>query len=327
MSTFYQLLGSIPESEQEPDNIPNEEISQQEADSYNIDDSIFDGLPDGWRPKEKFATSQDELQFYREKYPGLWKHINSDAFLDQFLNTYEGQIANKEKEVKNVAQLVKALNNDPEAFIAAHLPDYAEKMGVGRLFTSDEIGEFIEQKIGEEFGENWRDVYNPADLVRRNSVTSQIQKRTQELEQRLEEYNLKTQRNREKYLLSLSERQQQQQPQGPMTEKQLDGILDQMIDGYFGELKDTGLSEEEFIEMAIASFQHQPTMRDIYRIMQYDKIMEQERNRAYEEGRKAMLNEFKKGSKRAALDYVPNEESRTEYRPKSFMGLRLGDGL
>jgi hypothetical protein len=326
MSAFYQLLADMPAPEQESQEQQGEQQVEQQVESQEFDLSAFEHLPDGWKPKERFATSEQELQFYREKYPALWQHISSDQFLDQFLNTYEHQIASKEQEVKSVTQLIKALNSNPEEFIAAYLPEYAEKLGVGRIFSSDEIGDYVESKIAEEFGENWRDVYNPADLVRRNSVSSQILKRTQALESAIENHNDKVRVNRDKFLQGLGTQQQQQAPT-QFNEKQLDSILDTMIDGYFTELKDTGLSEDEFIELAIQSFQHQPTMRDIYRIMHHDKIIEQERQRAYEEGRKSMLSEFKKGSKRAAMDYVPAETPIQEYKQKSFMGLRLGDGI
>lgn len=323
MSTFYDLMANLPS--EEPEENASNEAPNEGPQGYSPNLDIFADMPDGWKPQQSFATSEEELQFYRDRYPGLWKHINSDAFLDQFLNHYEGHIASKDEEMKAVAKLIKSLNENPEEFIAAHLPEYAERMGVGKIFSADEIGQYIDEKIAEEFGENWRDVYNPADLVRRNSVSSQILKRSQQLEDKLEQYNEKTRKNRESYLASLSQRQQQ--PQGQITEQQLDSILDQMIDGYFNELADTGLTQDEFIEMAIASFQHQPTVRDIYRVMHHDKIVEQERKKAYEAGRNAMLSEFKKGSKRAAMDFVPADEHKTEHRPKSLMGLRFDAGL
>lgn len=331
MSNFYQLLSNAPEGEYIPEE--QEEVQEQQEGagphataSNSFDYSFLESLPPGWKPEQKFASSEEELQFYREKYPGLWQHINSDDFLNGFLDSYGNQIASKEQEIQQATELIKALNADPESFIAAHLPEYAEKLGVGRIFNNEEIGDYIDSKIEEEFGENWRDVYNPADLVRRNSVSSQILKRSQQLEQQLEQHNETVKVNREKFLRELSSRQAPPQP-GQLNPQQLDQVLDHMVDAYFDELADSGLSEDEFIELAINSFTHQPTMKDIYRVMHHDKIIEQERRKAYEEGRKSMVNEYKKGSKRAALDYVPHEDVKQDFKPKSFMGLRLGDGI
>jgi hypothetical protein len=325
MSSFYQMLGSFPESEQ-PDE-PNEEQSEQGEQvpsGYDSDLSVFEHLPDGWKPEQKFASSEEELQFYRDKYPGLWKHINSDDFINGFLDIYGDKIASKESEIDSVLQLIKALNTDPETFIAAHLPEYADKLGIGRVYNSDEIGDYIESTIAEEFGENWRDVYNPADLVRRNSVSAQILKRTQQLEDQLEQHNVKVAANRNKYLQNLASKQSQPaaNPQ-QMNEQQFDSILDSMVESYYSELAGQGITEDEFIEMAIQSFEYKPTMKDIYRVMKYDQLVEQERKKAYEEGRKSMVNEYKKGSKKAAADYVPSERVEEEYKPKSFMGLRI----
>jgi hypothetical protein len=325
MSNFYQMLGSFPESE-EP-NEPNEEGSEPNADQpsgYDVDLSMFENLPDGWKPEQKFASSEEELQFYRDKYPGLWKHINSDDFINGFLDIYGDKIANKESEIDSALQLIKALKVDPETFIAAHLPEYADKLGIGRVYTSDEIGDYIESTIADEFGQNWRDVYNPADLVRRNSVSAQILKRTQQLEDQLEQHNDRVATNRNKYLQQLASKQNQSTaPSQQMSEQQFDSILDSMVESYYSELSGQGISEEEFIEMAIESFEYKPTMKDIYRVMKYDQLVEQERNKAYEEGRKSMVNEYKKGSKKAAADYVPSERVEEEYKPKSFMGLRI----
>lgn len=324
MSSFYQMLGSFPESE-EP-NEPNEEQAEnnESAPEYDVDISMFDNLPDGWKPQQKFASSEEELQFYRDKYPGLWKHINSDEFISGFLDIYGEKIASKESEIDSALQLIKALNTDPETFIAAHLPEYADKLGIGRIYSADEIGDYIESTIAEEFGENWRDVYNPADLVRRNSVSAQILKRTQQLEDQLEQHNQKVATNRNKYLQQLASKQNQSNvSSSQMSEQQFDSILDSMVESYYSELADQGISEDEFIEMAIQSFEYKPTMKDIYRVMRYDQLVEQERKKAYEEGRKSMVNEFKKGSKKAAAEYVPNERVEEEYKPKSFMGLRI----
>lgn len=324
MSSFYQLLGSMPESDfSEQTDIP-EEQQENAPQTQEIDTSFLDNLPDGWKPEQKFASSEEELQFYRDKYPGLWKHINSDEFINGFLDIYGEKIASKESEIDSALQLIKALNTDPETFIAAHLPEYADKLGIGRIYSADEIGDYIESTISEEFGQNWRDVYNPADLVRRNSVSSQILKRTQQLEDQLEQHNQKVATNRNKYLQQLASKQNQSAaPSSQMSEQQFDSILDSMVESYYSELADQGISEDEFIEMAIQSFEYKPTMKDIYRVMRYDQLVEQERKKAYEEGRKSMVNEFKKGSKKAAAEYVPNERVEEEYKPKSFMGLRI----
>lgn len=324
MSSFYQMLGSFPEAE-EP-NEPNEQQTENNENTpeYDVDISMFDHLPDGWKPQQKFASSEEELQFYRDKYPGLWKHINSDEFISGFLDIYGEKIASKESEIDSALQLIKALNTDPETFIAAHLPEYADKLGIGRIYSADEIGDYIESTISEEFGENWRDVYNPADLVRRNSVSAQILKRTQQLEDQLEQHNQKVATNRNKYLQQLASKQNQSNPDPQnMSEQQIDNIIDTMVQSYYSDLADQGITEEEFIEMAVQSFEYKPTMKDIYRVMRYDQLVEQERKKAYEEGRKSMVNEFKKGSKKAAAEYVPNERVEEEYKPKSFMGLRI----
>lgn len=323
MSAFYQMLQDLPGENEQPEENNNENQPQEVEQEFNPADAIFDMLPDEWKPTKSFASSDEELEFYRSKYPALWQHITSDQFADQFLDKYGDIITRQDQELQAARMIMRGLDNDPVNFLLTYVPEYAEQLGIGRYYDEDSISEIVENQIAQEFGENWKDVYDPADLVRRNSISSQILKRTQAIESHLEQQNQRFVAARNQRLAEIAQRQQQQNI--PPQQQNIEQIMDTAVEMYFEELQGEGVTEEEFIETFIQSMSYQPRMKDIHRIVNYDRIVESERKKAYEEGRKSMLNEYRKAGKQAAQDYVPRESSYEEPKQKSFMGLRLGN--
>jgi hypothetical protein len=323
MSAFYQMLQDLPTEGQEPVEEPQEQQENPSPELEQIADSLFEALPEEWRPTKKFASSDEELEFYRSKYPALWQHITSDQFADQFLDQYGDIITRQDQELQAARMIMKGLDKDPVNFLMTYIPEYAEQLGIGSYYDEDAISEIVESEIAKQFGENWKDVYDPADLVRRNSVSSQILKRTQAIEAELEQRNHRFVQSRNARLAEIAQRQQQQNI--PSQQYNIEHIMDTAVDMYFEELQNEGVTEEEFIETFIQSMTFQPRMKDIHRIVNYDKIIDSERKKAYEEGRKSMLSEYRKAGKQAANDYVPRDTYNEEPKQKSFMGLRLGN--
>lgn len=322
MSAFYQLLQDMPapEEENESQDIPSAEGEYQEQPVEN--EIGYDFIPEAWRPTNKFASSDEELEFYRSKYPALWQHVTSDEFANAFIDQYSGLISEHDAELKAAKAIMKGLDSDPINFLMNYIPEYASELGLGNYYSDEAIDQIVQDEVTKKFGENWREVYDPSDLIRRNSVSSQILKYTQEIENQLEQQNRQYVQNRNRRVQQFS--QMQQQPHAPQTQN-IENIMDMAIDSYLNDLAPEGVTEDEFIETFVNAMAYQPTMKDIHRLMNYNNVIEQERKRAYEQGRKAMLEEYRRGSKQAANEYVPRLESFDDNKPKSFMGLRLGN--
>ena len=67
-------------------------------------------------------------------------------------------------------------------------------------------------------------------------------------------------------------------------------------------------------------------LTDVYRSMRFETIIEQEREKAREEGRKAMMEEMRKGGKIASQQYVPPSTKQSNYHeenPPTILGLRV----
>jgi hypothetical protein len=322
MSAFYQLLQDIPSvDETNQSDEPTQESGgySEEIESQGLD---YDFIPEAWRPTNKFASSDEELDFYRSKYPALWQHVTSDDFANAFVDQYSGLITEHDSELKAAKAIMRGLDTDPINFLMTYIPEYAGELGLGNYYSDEAIDQIVQDEVTRKFGENWREAYDPSDLIRRNSVSSQILKYTQQVENQLEQQNRQYVQNRNRRVQEFS--QMQQQPHGTQTQN-IENIMDVAIDSYFNDLAPEGVTEDEFIETFVNAMAYQPTMRDIHKLMNYNNVIDQERKRAYEQGRKAMLDEYRRGSKQAANDYVPRTETFEDNRPKSFMGLRLGN--
>lgn len=331
MSSFYDLLRNLPD-EQAPGPEPDQQMEpgaepapeQQSApSSKEFWNELSSEVPQGWRPEKEFASSEEALQFYAEKYNGLWKHLNSDEFASELEQNYGDALASREQEIESFKEMLNGFRKDPLTFIASYVPEYAEQLGIGRVYSEDEMDQVIEERISEEFGDNWRDVYNPADLIKPSSLSARIQRFSQKAGEELIQQNQTVDQKRKEFLANLQNRQQGQQvaPQMQMEEQ-----ADALVDAFFDEGLADQMSEDEFLELVSEAMNRPMKLTDVYRSMRFETIIEQEREKAREEGRKAMMEEMRKGGKIASQQYVPPSTKQSNYHeenPPTILGLRV----
>lgn len=330
--SFYDLLRNLPD-EQAPGPEPDQQVAtteefsavepQQSQTRKEYWKELSDVVPQGWRPEKEFASSEEALQFYAEKYNGLWKHLNSDEFASELEQNYGDALASREQEIESFKEMLNGFRKDPLTFIASYVPEYAEQLGIGRVYSEDEMDQVIEERISEEFGDNWRDVYNPADLIKPSSLSARIQRFSQKAGEELIQQNQTVDQKRKEFLANLQNRQQGQQvaPQMQMEEQ-----VDALVDAFFDEGLADQMSEDEFLELVSEAMNRPMKLTDVYRSMRFETIIEQEREKAREEGRKAMMEEMRKGGKIASQQYVPPSTKQSNYHeenPPTILGLRV----
>lgn len=245
-------------------------------------------------PKElaerKFANSEEAAEFYAQEFARSTQWVNSEDFLDKFLDKYSDKILEAEASSQDMLEFFKAFRKDPEAAVMAHVPQLAEKLGIVPEATDEDIEATIDEIISEEFGAQWKDVYNAADISRRTTVSGRIHRRIMELERNAEEYNAEARAARDRYLAEITNKQQP--PQQGMDEEQM---LDGLVDFYEEHLLDKGVSEEDFIAFIEANSGENAmlTPLDIWNARNYDRALEAARTEAMQEGRKALLEELR----------------------------------
>ncbi len=330
MSNFYDLLRNLPDQEapqeSEPQDMAQEPMIEPEVESPSNSDywnQLSDVVPQGWRPEKQFASSEEALQFYTEKYNGLWQHLNSDEFASELERNYGDALASREQEVESFKEMLNGFKSDPLTFIASHLPEYAEQLGIGAVHDEQEMDELIEDMITDEFGDNWRDVYNPSDLIKPSSISARIARFSQKASEGLQMHNQQVERKRQEFLASLQNRNQQTNVPAQVD---MDSQADSLVDAYFDEGLADQVSEDEFLELIEESLNRPMKLTDVYRTLRFDQILEREREAAREEGRKAMMEEMRKAGKMASAQFQPQSTSSSrsyEENPPTILGLRV----
>ena len=328
--SFYDLLRNLPDQEvpqeptqegPEPESIP--EPAQQPGNNPDYWKQLSDEVPQGWRPEKEFASSEEALQFYSAKYNGLWKHLNSEEFASELERNYGDALASREQEIESFKEMLNGFKSDPLTFMASYVPEYAEQLGIGRVYTEAEMDQVIEERIAEEFGDNWRDVYNPADLVKPSSISARIARYSQKAGEDLIAHNQTIEQKRKEFLASLQNRNQQT---NVPSQVDMDAQVDSLVDAYFDEGLAEQVSEEEFLELIQDSMNRPMKLTDVYRTLRFDQILEREREAAREEGRKAMMEEMRKAGKMASAQFQPQSTSSSrsyEENPPTILGLRV----
>jgi hypothetical protein len=328
--SFYDLLRNLPDQEvpqeptqegPEPESIP--EPAQQPSNSADNWKQLSDVVPQGWRPEKEFASSEEALQFYAEKYNGLWQHLNSEEFASELERNYGDALASREQEIESFKEMLNGFKSDPLTFMASYVPEYAEQLGIGKMYTEAEMDQVIEERIAEEFGDNWRDVYNPADLVKPSSISARIARYSQKAGEDLIAQNQTIEQKRKEFLANLQNRNQQTNVPAQVD---MDAQADSLVDAYFEEGLAEQVSEEEFLELIQESMNRPMKLTDVYRTLRFDQILEREREAAREEGRKAMMEEMRKAGKMASAQFQPQSTSSNksyEENPPTILGLRV----
>jgi hypothetical protein len=328
--SFYDLLRNLPDQEvpQEqteeapaPESI--QEPTQEPRTSAEYWKELSDVVPQGWRPEKEFASSEEALQFYAEKYNGLWQHLNSEEFASELERNYGDALASREQEIESFKEMLNGFKSDPLTFIASYVPQYAEQLGIGKMYTESEMDQVIEERIAEEFGDNWRDVYNPADLVKPSSISARIARYSQKAGEDLIAENQKIEQKRKEFLATLQNRNQQTNVPAQVDMEQQ---VDSLVDAYFDEGLADQVSEDEFLELIQESINRPMKLTDVYRTLRFDQILEREREAAREEGRKAMMEEMRKAGKMASAQFQPQStgsHKSYEENPPTILGLRV----
>ena len=275
---FHELMRHLPDVEQPQDQNDDqgyndtgaEQASEQEPQQPPTSSAAADYsfIPEHWRPQQ-FANPDEELKFYREKYAGVFQHLQSEDFVNTFLENYRDQLSSTEQEVDNFKTMLQAFRSNPEQFIAANMPQYAQAMGLQTQMSDEDIDEAIDEAIAKEFGENWQETFDTADLTRRSSISSKIFRRRQELERHYEEQNKTAEEQRKTFISKLQQgATQQQQPT-----QNIEAVADSLEEAYNSIFAPAGFSEDEYIEIVKSAQSYTPDMVDIYRVTHYDELI------------------------------------------------------
>lgn len=247
-------------------------------------------IPEQFRPSQ-FENDKEELEFYRQAMPGMARFFESPEFVDNFAGKYQQLLAEREQEIENFKSHFQNFKSNPKGYLKTWLPEYYEELGVESPYSEEQIDSAVEEKMVEEFGADWRDIFNPDDLIKPRSLSAKMQRFSDKAYQDLERENQKRLEKIEKIRL---EGGPKAAPQGSISaEDQARALAEQFVvlnEKY-------GIDEDTYDEIIAYASEKQMTMEDILLMATLPNMIEYVEQDAYERGRQAVLEEMKKAGR------------------------------
>jgi len=219
---------------------------------------------------EKFDSTEAELEYYRNSHEHIINAYKGDEFVKNLAEEYKEHLLSKEQEIQKLKDLEAAISGRPEEYLKKYFGKELMRMGYNSSFQDEEIKNYVEEKAIQAFGEDYRSMLDPNDAVDPLSFTHKVMEMKKNWIKEYEEYNNNNRNN------------------GGIDPKIIEDYWKGQREKYFSKMSDKSFNE--FIEKATA---HKPDGRDVYRIVNFDKYMEQAKKKGIEEGRKIALKEMR----------------------------------
>lgn len=288
-------------------------------DDFEYADYVVDELR---LPKEGDVS----LEWFRDAYAAMMEGIGSNRFVKSFEETYKDQLISKYKELPGFAEAYQAFLKDPEATIQTFMPEYYEKLSIPTPLSEDQITGKIQEHMKQQFGENYEDLYDPRDRFKANSISRKMDAELVKIESQLRQENESIMQKRQERLAAIANSDQSatQAPQASTYDREsfLAMIEQADVSQHVAELKAVDPSVDEAgVRKWMAEIADRPmSLVDIWRIANYDALVNKAREEGYEAGRKGVAKELAMATKSIAIEKepAPNKPSQATLSEQEF---------
>lgn len=292
---------------------PAEEVPENaEPESQEPD---YSWLSEDLRPAE-FSNEAEALESFKGAYNKLLEKVQDGSFAEIIVKQYEERLAETDQTIAQRKEEFLAFLADPEGFARLHLPQLAEQAGIPAIPSEDQINDSINMVMAMKYGENWQEVYDDADKFRLGSVSHKIAADYNLALQHTNQFLTEAQQKRQQMLQEMRTKQPQQQntPQ-VLTEEETNAILEKE----FKVFEQNGVSREEYQRFVENAKGAELTIYDIYRAQNFDKLIDDAKKQAYEEGRRSLQGDLKKAGKLKPVqpDEITPRKASSEEKPWS----------
>lgn len=263
----------------------NQNVIDENKDSFK-----YPGFyPDDLKLPTEFKDTNEEGGFYKETYLKNINFLNSDEFREQLLENYKDNILEQEYDVDKLKAIKDAMDGNPEQMLKIYFPDAAAGIGHTQFMSNDDKFAYIDSKLQEEFGKNYREEFDANDVVNSNSKSAQIWKKQTEL------------------MTDLSKREQEfAEKNKPITQEDIDKKLK---DEYETKFKNEGFTVKEYQDFIKETQNYNYTTEDLHHMVYFKDYVDT----AYEEGFKDGQKKITNGIKRATMhDILPQVQKPKE---------------
>ena len=231
----------------------------------------------------EFKDTQEALSWYADRFEQVKQQYSSVNPEDIQKQIFEEQTVAISQEIEGFKIMYNALKTNPEEFVMQYMPEVLAKHGIEPVMSPDQMADKIENRMRQEFGEDYKLKYNANDLIDPRSLSNNILMRQQQLYADYTQMNQANQARLGDWNQNLSEGKSNLAPNQEFTREQVLENAQQ----YFPEFQAKGFSTEDYNQFVTEAVDHKMTLDDVHRVLYFDGYMQV----AYEKG----LNEGKTG--------------------------------
>lgn len=260
----------------------------------------YDFIPEAYRPRQ-FKNSDEELQFYRGKYAEVFKQFESEEFQSGLLEKYRTVLASESESFEEFRKHWDGFRTNPEEYIRLHLPEYHQALGLPQVPSEEDIALQISDYMSQEFGNEWENLVASPLALRVGTPEYRARRAHDQKERELfaqqEQAEQLHKARKEEILQQISARQvaQPSAPQGPTPDE-----VERLKAEQYEFVKDIMPTRAEFDKWLDENKDRKFTAKDIYRAVNFEKLLEEATAKAKEEGKREALNSVKKASRVSA---------------------------
>lgn len=255
--------------------IPEEESKTDEEDNelnFEIEEKVKEKVIDEFLVPEKFKDVEEELEFYRKKFPELKDtKINPEILAKE----YEETLLKQEKDFEELKALRDIIKGEPDSYVKIRFKDQLAKNGYDYRLTDEESRNIIHQKLSETFGNNYTNYYDPDDALNSGTTSNKMYLMQERLLEEINKHN---------------ERVMPQEQATINPEESIKFIEESLEKANINEANRKRFIED--VKTKGKDLLNDPVQ--FYKALYMDKIIEKKIKEAKEQGRKEALAEFKK---------------------------------
>jgi hypothetical protein len=289
------------EQTQTSSNVNNEE---NKTDGGNVGDVVIADSPEidydtYFVQPEKFENIDQEIAWYRERFDVLSKEINPNTETIRELSKpyVDEYIQQQETEIQGFAEMKRALDTNPRAFLMQYIPEALAELGISPIMTDNEILDNIAKDMATEFGDDYRERFNHNDVIDPRTESSQMWLRMDKLKS---EYNNLNNRNRE-ILEQWNSKVINNEVKTPSNEEAMQFIES----SYKEQFEPLEIPKEEFNATIEWAKQAPPiTTLDIYKLKNFEVLLQEAYNSGIVEGKQVT---YKNTAARGGQEVVASE--------------------
>lgn len=292
-------------NDEEPDtedNEPSEVIDTEDQGEQNTGEPIQRQTePPEWVPETlrvpEFKDTDSELAWYRENYAKTFDAYKDESFQTKLTEFYADTLKNVEENHENLKAIEALLKDKPEIAIKLYAPQFLAKNGYNNLITQEQTNVVVDDILKEKFGQDYRDVYDPAAATQKGTLSNKILQEQNDIIANINQKNQVAQQYIEQY----------KPPSDEDIQKQFD-------EDYNTHFKSSGFAKEEydtFINESREYFTKKPLSgADMHLIMNKDMYLEDAYKKGVKDGKKGVTKDMERELKNFQPEYKASKSNR-----------------